>query len=202
MKTTDKQNLTAAVLIGAVAFTTAQAKDFCSEELNRRTLISGPEGLCVSQDISYPGVWAEGRLAEGFRFDAAVFGTPLSQPRRRVPDCVCKQMLRSVRIVSHPNQSRRQAMSEKTPTQQVSEWLAALGTSLERRDVAGAAALFGDDSYWRDLVSFTWNITTAEGNAKVHEMIERAVIPAKPSAWQLEGEASEAGGATEGWIRF
>ena len=57
-------------------------------------------------------------------------------------------------------------MSEKTPTQQVSEWLAALGAALERGDAAGAAALFGDDSYWRDLVSFTWNITTAEGNAQ------------------------------------
>jgi hypothetical protein len=69
-----------------------------------------------------------------------------------------------------------------------------------RGDAAGAAALFGDDSYWRDLVSFTWNITTAEGNAKVRHMIERAVISAKPSAWRLEGEASEAGGVTEGWI--
>ena len=93
-------------------------------------------------------------------------------------------------------------MSEKTPTQQVSEWLAALGSALERGDAAGAAALFGDDSYWRDLVSFTWNIATAEGNAKVHQMIEHAVIPAKPSAWRLEDEASEAGGVTEGWFRF
>src|SRR5262245_46751861 len=93
-------------------------------------------------------------------------------------------------------------MSEKTPTQQVSEWLAALGAALERGDAAGAAALFGDDSYWRDLVSFTWNITTAEGNAKVRQMIERAVISAKPSAWRLEGEASEAGGVTEGWLCF
>ena len=31
---------------------------------------------------------------------------------------------------------------------------------------------------------------------------ERAVIPAKPSAWQPEGEAREADGVTEGWIRF
>src|SRR5262245_37223034 len=91
-------------------------------------------------------------------------------------------------------------MSEKTPTQQVSEWLAALGAALERGDAASAAGLFGDDSYWRDLVSFTWNITTAEGNANVRRMIEHAVIPAKPSAWRLEGEASEAGGVTEGWI--
>jgi putative flavoprotein involved in K+ transport len=93
-------------------------------------------------------------------------------------------------------------MSEKAPTRQVSEWLAALDAAVERGDAAGAAALFGGDSYWRDLVSFTWNITTAEGNAKVRQMIEGAVIPAKPSAWQLDGEASEAGGVTEGWFRF
>jgi putative flavoprotein involved in K+ transport len=93
-------------------------------------------------------------------------------------------------------------MSEKTSTRQVSEWLAALDAAVERGDATAAAALFGKDSYWRDLVSFTWNITTAEGNAKVRQMIEGAVIPAKPSAWQLDGEASEAGGVTEGWFRF
>ena len=93
-------------------------------------------------------------------------------------------------------------MNEKTPTQQVSEWLAVLGAALERGDAEGATEMFGPDSYWRDLVSFTWNITTAEGNANGRKMIEQAVIPARPSAWQLEGEASEAGGVTEGWIRF
>jgi putative flavoprotein involved in K+ transport len=93
-------------------------------------------------------------------------------------------------------------MNEKTPTQQVSEWLADLGAALERGDAEAAAALFGADSYWRDLVTFTWNITTAEGNARVRQMIAHAVIPAKPSAWQLEGEATEANGVTEGWIRF
>ena len=89
-------------------------------------------------------------------------------------------------------------MNEKTPTQQVSEWLAVLGAALERGNAEGAADLFDADSYWRDLVSFTWNITTAEGNARVRQMIEQAVIPARPSAWQLEGEAIEAGGVTEG----
>jgi putative flavoprotein involved in K+ transport len=93
-------------------------------------------------------------------------------------------------------------MSEKTPTAQMSDWLAALDAALAGGDAAGAAALFNDDSYWRDLVSFTWNIATAEGKAKVREMVERAVIPARPSGWRLEGEATEAGGVSEGWIRF
>ena len=93
-------------------------------------------------------------------------------------------------------------MSETSPTTQVADWLAALDKTLKRGDAAAAAALFNDESYWRDMVSFTWNIATAEGNAKVREMIERAVLPAKPSSWQIEGEALEAGGVTEAWIRF
>ncbi len=93
-------------------------------------------------------------------------------------------------------------MSETTPTAQVADWLAAFDTALTRGDANAAADLFNDESYWRDMVSFTWNIATAEGNAKVREMIERAVLPAKPSHWQLDGEATEAGGVTEGWIKF
>jgi putative flavoprotein involved in K+ transport len=93
-------------------------------------------------------------------------------------------------------------MSETTPSRQISEWLAALDAALKRKDAPSAAALFGEDSYWRDLVSFTWNITTAEGNDKVRQMIEAAVIPSHPSGWQLEGEASEADGVTAGWICF
>jgi len=93
-------------------------------------------------------------------------------------------------------------MNEKTPTQRVSEWLTALDAALQRGDAEGAAEMFGADSYWRDLVAFTWNIATAEGNANVRRMIAQAVIPAKPSVWQLEGEATEANGMTEGWIRF
>ena len=93
-------------------------------------------------------------------------------------------------------------MSEQTPTTQVADWLAALDTALKRGDAAAASALFNDESYWRDMVSFTWNIATAEGNAKVREMIERAVLPTKPSGWQLDGEATEAGGVTEAWIKF
>ncbi len=93
-------------------------------------------------------------------------------------------------------------MNDKTSSAQVSAWLAALDAALRRSDASAAAALFHAASFWRDLVAFTWNITTAEGNAAVREMIARAVIPAKPSSWRLEGEGSEVEGAIEGWIRF
>jgi len=93
-------------------------------------------------------------------------------------------------------------MSEITPTEELSQWLATLETALARADADAAAALFNEDSYWRDLVSFTWNIATAEGKPNVRAMIEQAAIPAKPTNWRLEGEASKSGDMTEGWIRF
>ena len=71
------------------------------------------------------------------------------------------------------------AVKDETPTQRASGWLAALDAALRRGDSAAAAALFGEDSYWRDLVSFTWNITTAEGGAKICQMIEAAVNATK-----------------------
>ena len=49
------------------------------------------------------------------------------------------------------------------PTQQARRWLADFGAALAQRDVKAALALFDDDSYWRDLVAFTWNIRTQEG---------------------------------------
>jgi putative flavoprotein involved in K+ transport len=42
-------------------------------------------------------------------------------------------------------------------TQQVSEWLSDLGTALDRADFDAAVQMFEEDSYWRDLVSLTWN---------------------------------------------
>ena len=93
-------------------------------------------------------------------------------------------------------------MTETTPTTLVADWLSALDKALQSGDAAAAAALFNDESYWRDMVSFTWNIATAEGKTKVREMIERAVLPAMPTAWAIEGDATEAGGVTEAWITF
>lgn len=44
-------------------------------------------------------------------------------------------------------------MTDPTPNQQASTWLDSFGDALTRRDSDAALALFGDDCYWRDLVS-------------------------------------------------
>ena len=51
-------------------------------------------------------------------------------------------------------------MLDATIQDQVSEALARLGDALERGDVEAAVACFQDRCYWRDLLSFTWNITS------------------------------------------
>ena len=41
-------------------------------------------------------------------------------------------------------------------------WLRDLETALKAGDIDAAVDLFATTSYWRDLVSFTWNLRTVE----------------------------------------
>ena len=97
------------------------------------------------------------------------------------------------------------AISPVAATNQVTQWLSAFGAALERRDVSAAAKMFAEECYWRDLVGFTWNITTLRrprrqirGDAGGHAGPREAVAIAL-----VEGEERrEADGVTEGWITF
>ena len=89
-----------------------------------------------------------------------------------------------------------------TPTAQVSSWLADFGAAVTRGEFAKATSMFGDDSYWRDLVSFTWNLKTAEGPQQIQAMLEATMPGAQPTSFAIQGEGSEAGGVTEGWFTF
>ncbi len=89
-----------------------------------------------------------------------------------------------------------------TPTTQVSEWLSGFGAALEQGDLAGAVNMFDEDSYWRDLVSFTWNIKTLEGKEQIGAMLEATAAEAASSNWQIDGEATEADGVTDAWFTF
>ncbi len=89
-----------------------------------------------------------------------------------------------------------------TPTAQIQQWLDDFSAAIDRGDFAAAAAMFGDESYWRDLVSFTWNIKTAEGPAAIREMLAATMPEARASSWKIQGEGSEAGGVSEAWFGF
>ena len=89
-----------------------------------------------------------------------------------------------------------------TANDTINEWLAKLNAALQKNDSQQAAELFAEESYWRDFVSFTWNLKTMEGRAEIAAMLDAMLDAVKPGNWTLDGDASEAGGITEGWIKF
>src|SRR6202790_2012867 len=91
-------------------------------------------------------------------------------------------------------------MTDFTP--KVSEWLANFSAALDRLDFDGAGRVFSDESYWRDLVSFTWNIKTAEGKEEIKAMLEATVPAAKPGPWRIEGDAALDNGVISSWFSF
>jgi putative flavoprotein involved in K+ transport len=93
-------------------------------------------------------------------------------------------------------------MGDATPTRQLTAWMANFATSLDRRDITTAVAMFDDDSYWRDLLPFTWNIKTLEGKGNIAAMLEATLHEAKPRNWLIEGDATVSDGVTEGWFTF
>src|SRR6202790_824752 len=88
------------------------------------------------------------------------------------------------------------------PTQHVSEWLSRFAAALDRKDAPAAANLFDDECYWRDLISFTWNIKTLEGKDEIQAMLAATLSHVQPSHWQITGEATEENGVTAGWFTF
>jgi putative flavoprotein involved in K+ transport len=87
-------------------------------------------------------------------------------------------------------------------TTEVEEWLARFDEALTAGDSAAASELFLDDSYWRDLVAFTWNLKTVEGPAGVKDMLDHALAHTKPRNWATTEPPASAEGVTEAWIEF
>ena len=83
-----------------------------------------------------------------------------------------------------------------------SAWLSAFQAALTARDADAAAALFADESYWRDIVSFTWNITTVEGGAGVAGLLRATLDEVDPVGFLLTEEPAEADGVITALIAF
>ncbi|MEM7254601.1 MAG: nuclear transport factor 2 family protein [Pseudomonadota bacterium] len=93
-------------------------------------------------------------------------------------------------------------MTTDSPNQRLSGWLDAFDAALQANDSARVAELFAPDCYWRDFVSFTWNLKTMEGRDAIRDMVDATIEDIGPSHWALVGDATEADGITEGWISF
>jgi putative flavoprotein involved in K+ transport len=87
-------------------------------------------------------------------------------------------------------------------TARVRAWLADFEAALAARDIDRAAGMFATTSFWRDLVSFTWNITTVEGRDGVRELLRATLDQTDPSGFDVAEPADEADGVTSAWIVF
>ncbi|MFE6616341.1 flavin-containing monooxygenase [Amycolatopsis sp. NPDC057786] len=89
-----------------------------------------------------------------------------------------------------------------SPQARVDAWLSRFESALAARDVEAAAALFAVDSYWRDLVAFTWTIKTVEGREEVAGMLGACLDRIDPSGFRTTETPTEADGVTEAWLEF
>ena len=64
-------------------------------------------------------------------------------------------------------------------------WLQDFESALSRRDIPAAAGLFATDSYWRDLVSFTWNLKTVENPDGVTDLLTHNLDRVSPEEFEL-----------------
>ncbi|NDV86374.1 NAD(P)-binding domain-containing protein [Aurantimonas aggregata] len=96
----------------------------------------------------------------------------------------------------------RPATVENDARATVTAWLQAFEAALSAGDADAAAEMFAPVSFWRDLVTFTWNIRTMEGPDEVRDMLKAVLADVQPGHFAIAGEPSEADGVTEAWISF
>ncbi|HET8988918.1 MAG TPA: NAD(P)/FAD-dependent oxidoreductase [Humibacillus sp.] len=81
------------------------------------------------------------------------------------------------------------------------EWLQSFAEATASGEIEQVTSLFGEECYWRDLISMTWNIHTAEGREAVADMLGSVGTDAWPGELTTTSE-SEADGVAEAWFTF
>lgn len=95
-------------------------------------------------------------------------------------------------------------MRSESPEIEIREVLDALEDALKSGDVDAALDLFDDDCYWRDMVSFTWNLLTLQGKQEIRDMLMERLDDVRPTAWTVEPWPEPYGekGSSEGFFVF
>ncbi|MGB3356641.1 MAG: NAD(P)/FAD-dependent oxidoreductase [Mycobacterium sp.] len=100
----------------------------------------------------------------------------------------------------------QQTTAEATLQQRVDAWLADFEAALAVRDIERAVGMFAVDSFWRDLVSFTWNLKTLEGRDQIADMLGERLIGTDPSGFRTREEPVQDGSGehavTSAFIEF
>ncbi|WP_112321957.1 NAD(P)-binding domain-containing protein [Oceanibium sediminis] len=85
---------------------------------------------------------------------------------------------------------------------EIDTWLQALEAALKTGDSGKVAALFEPGGYWRDLLSFTWNIVTLEGRDAIADMLDACLAHTAPANFRRTGKAESMENGAAAWISF
>lgn len=66
-----------------------------------------------------------------------------------------------------------------------SEWLATLATALESDNPAAIKSLFVEDSWWRDMLSLTWDFRTFRGISSIITFLQDRIKSTHPRSFKL-----------------
>ena len=59
-------------------------------------------------------------------------------------------------------------------------WLNAFESAIAAKDMSAVDGLFISDSHWRDLVAFTWGVSTFNGHREINSAFQKFFLPANP----------------------
>lgn len=96
----------------------------------------------------------------------------------------------------------RKPSADLTPQQRVDAWLADFEAALAVRDIERVVAKFAIDSFWRDLVAFTWNLKTVEGRDGIADMLTARLVEADPGRFRTRETPTVDGDVTSAFIEF
>ncbi|MEX0347373.1 MAG: flavin-containing monooxygenase [Rhizobiaceae bacterium] len=87
-------------------------------------------------------------------------------------------------------------------SEHVEGWLAEFASALNGGDRSEVTRLFAEESYWRDLIAFTWNVITLEGKQQIAAMLDQCLANAQPVTLSLSGEPTIEDDVTEAWFEL
>jgi cation diffusion facilitator CzcD-associated flavoprotein CzcO len=79
---------------------------------------------------------------------------------------------------------------DKTRAGSAESWLSDFSAALSAADADAVAALFHPDSHWRDLLAFTWHISTVSGPAKIADALAGRAGELEPRSFHVDYDAT------------
>ena len=79
---------------------------------------------------------------------------------------------------------------DKTLSGAAESWLSAFGTALSTADAGALASLMHPDSHWRDLLAFTWHISTVSGPDDISTALADSADDLKPQSFSIDYDAA------------